>query len=126
MIRVSVDFVFVGVGMSIPISAALGIKRGLDDTHSRSESAGHIHNHMIVADQEAVLENLGRDVPIAQMPCNLNEVLRYCTGYLGQRFLRSAEHHPFTSLQYNAVTVSHHGGFREVEQEIPSAVCSQP
>ena len=55
MIRVSVDFVFVGVSMSIPISAALGIKRGLDDTHSRSESPDHTNNHMIVADQEAVV-----------------------------------------------------------------------
>jgi hypothetical protein len=62
--------------MSTPISAALGIKRGLDDTHSRSESPDHTNNHMIVADQEAVLENLGRDVPIAQMPCNPNEVFR--------------------------------------------------
>jgi hypothetical protein len=72
----------------IGVSAAFGIERRLDLDHARTEALHHGLDDMVAADAQALGHDLRRQMTIAEMPADANEVVRIATADLQQRLGR--------------------------------------
>jgi hypothetical protein len=56
------------VMVAVTVSAAFGLKSGLDDLKICPEAAEHVFDHMVGPNPKNVVSNLRRQMPIAQVP----------------------------------------------------------
>jgi hypothetical protein len=73
------------------IGAAFGIERRFDLDQARAQPSHHRLDHMIAADAQSPLRDLGRQVPIAEVPGEANQMLRIAPPDFQKRFGR--RHH---------------------------------
>jgi hypothetical protein len=86
MRRVVVQAAFSGVGMAAAgIGAAFGIERRFDLDHARPQPLHHRLDDMIAPDPQALGHNLRRQVTVAKVPGDPNQMLRVVAADLGQR-----------------------------------------
>jgi methionyl-tRNA synthetase len=69
------DAVAHGLGLG-RIGAALGLEGAFDEGDLAAELAGHVLDHGVAADADAVGHDLHRQVPVAQMPGHAGEIAR--------------------------------------------------
>ena len=106
-------------GMSVPrlimraicmrvagIGAACGIERRFDLDEARAQSSHHLLNHMIAPDAQSPLRDLGRQVPVAEMPGQPHQPLRRIRPHLHQRLRRGAHQDDAALLQKQPVAVA--------------------
>jgi hypothetical protein len=60
----------------VGIGAAFGIERRFDLDQARAQPSQHRLDHMIAADAQSPLRDLGRQVPIAEVPGEANQMLQ--------------------------------------------------
>src|ERR1700742_1739902 len=72
------------------IGAAFGIERRLDLDDARAETLHHCLDHMVAPDPQALGHDLGRQMAIAEMPGNPNQMQRGDAAGLDQRLRRRA------------------------------------
>ncbi|KQT15011.1 hypothetical protein ASG57_32895 [Bradyrhizobium sp. Leaf396] len=73
---------------SIRIRPAFWIERRLDLDHARAEPLHHLLDHVIAADAQGLRHDLGRQMAVAEMPADANEVVRIAAADLEQRLGR--------------------------------------
>ena len=58
----------VGIVVVLAVGAAFGIERRANLAHLGAEALQHVDDHVVVADQDAVILDLRRQVAVAEMP----------------------------------------------------------
>jgi len=88
------------VGMVVPmtfVGATLGLEGPRDTLHRATEPAHHLGQHVVVADVEGVIADLGRGMAIADMPRDLGEAGRRLSAHL-EEILRRGDHLDQTAI----------------------------
>ena len=99
------------------IGAALRLERRLHHFDRGAEAARHLLQHGIAGDADAVGEQLGRDMAVAEMPGEARQMMRVARDDLRHRLLGGDHRDRASVLERNPVILLQPGGFRQVEQE---------
>jgi hypothetical protein len=103
------------------IGAAFGIEWRLDLDHARAQSPDHGFDDVVPADAQAFRHDLRRQMPVAEMPGDADQMLRIASSDLEQRL--SSRHHfdePLILQDQRIAATQCHGVF-QVEQEFEPA-----
>lgn len=101
----------------IRIGAAFGIERRLDLDHAGTEALHHGLDDVIAADAQALGHDLRRQMAVAEMPADADEMMRVVATDLEQR-LGCRNHFDQPSvLQHKRIAAAERDGILEVEQE---------
>ena len=103
------------------IGAAFGIERRLDLDHARAEPLHHRLDDMVAADAQALGHDLRRQMAIAEMPADADEVVRIVAADLEQPLRRGDHFDQPAVLQHQGVAAAQRDGILQVEQELPPA-----
>ena len=103
------------------IGAAFRIERRLDLDHAGAEPLHHRFDHMIAADTQAFCHELRRQMAVAEMPCNTNQMLRIGAADLDQRLRRRDHLDHAAILQHQRIAAAQRDGVFKVEQEFEAA-----
>jgi hypothetical protein len=107
-----VDMAAAGVG------AALGIERRFDLDHTRPQPLHHRLDNVIAPDAQALGRDLRRQVSVAEMPGDPDQVLRIGTPDLGQWFGRGDHLDQPVIVEHQRVATSQRGCVFQVEQKL--------
>ncbi len=100
------------------IGTALGVEGRLNGAHLPAKALHHRLDHVVAADAQLLAHDLNRQMPVAEMPGEAQQMLRAFGADFRQRLARAHNFHhaPVFELQGVAGAQSH--GFMQVEQEI--------
>ena len=102
----------------IGIGAAFGIERRLDLDHARTEALHHGFDDVVAADAQALGHDLRRQMTIAEMPADADEVMRIAAADLQQR-LGCRDHFDQPPVfQHQRVAAAQGDGVFQVEQKL--------
>ncbi|OAF12228.1 hypothetical protein AYJ54_06995 [Bradyrhizobium centrolobii] len=122
MMRMIIMAMRVVVGMTrIGIGAAFGIERRLDLDHARTEPLHHRFDDMVAADAQALGHDLRRQMAVAEMPGDADEVVRITAADFQQRLRRRDHLDQPAVLQHQGIAAAKCDGVFEVEQEFEPA-----
>lgn len=110
-------FMIMAERLAMTVGAALGIKGGQHGGHRGAKPLQHVFDDMIVADAQPVAEKLSRQMPVAEMPGDANEVGRTSGTDLKKALGHRLHQDQPTILELESVAVLHDGRFLEVEKE---------
>jgi len=99
------------------IGAALRLERRIDDIDGGPQTARHLFQYRITRDADAVREQLGRDMAIAEVPGETRQMVRVVCINLGDRLLGSDHGDDAAIVQSETVAVLQAGSLNKVEQE---------
>jgi hypothetical protein len=99
------------------IGAAFRIERCLDLDNRRPEAARHILNDMITPDAQALLQEFGRQVTIAEMPGDARQRGGVGAADLREAFGSGDDFDDASVLQRQAVAGAQHHRLGQIEQE---------
>lgn len=102
----------------IGVSAAFGIERRLDLDHARAEAFHHGLDDVVAADAQSFGHDLRRQMAIAEMPGDADEVMRIAAADLEQRLGRRNHFDQRSVLQHQRIAAAQCNGVLQVEQEI--------
>src|SRR5215831_8148763 len=111
-----------GIMIVLAVGAAFGIERRADLAHLRAQAFQHVDDDMIVADQDAALVDLRRQVAVAEMPGETREGGGAAAAHFDQVLLGGAHLDEAALLQPEAVAAVQHDGLDEIEQEVEAAI----
>ena len=99
--------VMVGVAamLVVMVGPAHGTKRPLDDLDRGAEPDEHVDEHVIVGDVDRLARDLGRHVPVADMPGEREEVERIIGADLDKALGRSLHLDEPAALQPDGIAV---------------------
>lgn len=124
--------VIVAMGMRVavivillPVGTAFGIKRRGHFIDARAQPFQHVDDDMIVADQDAVMLDLGRQMAIAEMPGEASQRGRVRCRYRNQRLVSGADFDNTAIIEQKAVAIAQDRRFRQIEQKLQTAIGGQ-
>jgi len=103
------------------IGAALGIEWRLDLDDAGAQPFDHRLDDVIAADAQALGHDLGRQMTIAEMPGDPDQMMRVASLDLEQRLRRRHHLDKPAILQHQGVPATQRNGVVEVEQEFQPA-----
>ena len=103
------------------IGAALGIERRFDFDDARAQSFHHRLDDMIPADAQALRHDLGRQMAVAEMPGDADEMQGIGAADLDQRFGRRDHFDEPAVFQHQRVAAAQSHRVFEDEQELKPA-----
>jgi hypothetical protein len=122
MRRVVVRLAFRRVGVAaFGIGAAFGIERRFDLDHARAQSPDHRLDDMVAADAQAARGDLGRQMAVAEMPGDPDQMLRIGPANFDQRLRRGDDLDQPAVVEHQRIAAAQHGGVFQVEQKLKSA-----
>jgi len=89
------------------IGAALGLEGGLEVDELRSEAAEHGLDHVIWSDPKNRIADLGRKVPISQVPGNANQLPGVGMPDLDDELRRGLDPDPSSIVELEPISVGH-------------------
>ncbi|MHC2382472.1 hypothetical protein ACVIHA_006870 [Bradyrhizobium liaoningense] len=101
----------------IGIGPAFGIERRLDLDHARAEALHHGLDDVVAADAQGLGHDLRRQMAIAEMPADPDEMVRIAAADLQQRLGRRDHFDQPPVLQHQRVAAAQRDGMLQVEQE---------
>ena len=99
------------------IGASFRIERRLDLDDARAQSLDHRFDDMIAADAQALGHDLRRQMPVAEMPGDPDQMMRILPPYLEQRLRRCHHLDQPVIVKHQGVAAAQRDGVFEVEQE---------
>ena len=115
-------FIAVVVMMAASVGAAFRIERRIDVGHLRAQAPHHILDHVITADDEPVAIEHGRQMPVAEMPGNADEVTQVVTADFSEWLRRGNNFDMLPVLQHQRIACTQPMGLFEIEQELEPVV----
>lgn len=103
------------------IGPALGVESGLDSPDLPAEALHHRLDHVVAADAQLLPRDLNRQMPVAEMPGEAQQMLRAFRADLGQRLARAQDFHQAPILELQRVARAQGDRLRQIEQEIQAA-----
>ena len=105
----------------IGVSAAFGIERRLDLDHLRAQPLHHRLDHVVTANAQGFGHELRRQMAVAEMPGDADEMVRIAAADLEQRLGRRHHFHQPAILQHQRIAAAQRDGVLEIEQEFEPA-----
>jgi len=106
------------------IGAPFGIEWRLDLDHARAQSLHHRLDDMVAPDTQAARRDLRRQMTVAEMPGDPNQVLRIGAANLGQRLRRRDDLDQPVIVEHQRIAAAQHGGIFQIQQEFkPARAC---
>jgi hypothetical protein len=103
------------------IGATFGIEWRFDLDHARAQSLHHRLDDMVAPDTQTPRRDLRREMAVAEMPGDPNQMLRIGAANLGQRLrCRDDLDQPFIVEHQRITAVQHRGSF-EIQKEFKPA-----
>jgi hypothetical protein len=99
------------------IGAAFGIERRFDLDHPRTQPLHHRLDDVIAPDPQAFADDLGRQMAVAEMPGNPDQMMRVGDADLEQRFRRRDHLDQPAIVEHQRIAAAQCDGIFEVEQE---------
>jgi hypothetical protein len=103
------------------VGAALGIERRLDLDDSGPEALHHRFDHMVAPDPQALGHDLGRQMPIAEMPGDPNQMQWIGAADLDQRLGRGDHFDQPAVLEHQRIAAAQCDRVFQIEQEFQPA-----
>ena len=103
------------------IGATFGIERRLDLDDKRAQTLHHRLDDVITADAQALGHDLRRQMPVAEMPGDPDQMMRIDAADFEQRLRRRHHLDQAAILEHQGVAAAQRDGVFEVEQERQSA-----
>ena len=103
------------------IGPALRIERRFDLDYARAEPVHHRLDDVVAPDPQAPGHDLGRQMTIAEMPGEANQVLGIGTPDLGQRLRRRDHLHQPAVIEHQRVAAAQRDCAFQIEQEFKPA-----
>lgn len=103
------------------IGTALGIEWRFDLDNARAQPLHHILDDMIAADSQRASHDLRRQMAIAEMPGNANEVVRVVAADFHEVLGRGDDLDQPAVLQHQRIAAAKRHRMFEIEQEFKSA-----
>jgi len=103
------------------IGATFGIERRLDLDDARAEPLHHRLDYMIAADAQPLRHELRRQMTVAEMPGDPDQMMRIASLDLEQRLGRRHHLDQPAVLQHQRIAAAERDGVFEIEQELQSA-----
>jgi hypothetical protein len=103
------------------IGAAFGIERRLDLDDPRAETFHHFLDHVVATDAQRLGRNLRRQVAIAEVPGDANQVLWIGAADFEQRLRRCDHFDQSPILQHQRIATAQSRGVFEIEKEFEPA-----
>jgi hypothetical protein len=108
--------------MAVPgISSGFGIERRIYVLHRSTEASHHVLNDMIAANEDVVLGQHDRKMPIAEMPGDADKTARRRRADFRQGLRRGLDANPAAVLQQERIAVAQALRARQVEQKFEPA-----
>lgn len=106
------------MGMPVPrgIGACFRIKRCTNGVDVTAQPPHHVGNHMIVADENTLFLDHGRQMPVAQMPRHTQQMQRVVTSHFQQVFLLRFNPHDTAVFQQQSFASAEQAGMLQIEQ----------
>ena len=109
--------VIMTLGLTMPVGTAFRIK-GCDQlAQLAAEFFDHVLNHVITPDTQRVAHQLGRQMPVAEMPGDLNKMRAIRCADFHQVFRFSADLNDPAVVENQAVTVMQMNGICLIQKE---------
>jgi hypothetical protein len=110
------------VGMAAAgIGAAFGIERRLDFDHACAQALHHRLDDVIAPDPQAPGHDLGRQMPVAEMPAETHQMLRIDPANLQQRLRRRHHLDQPAVVEHQRVAAAQRRRIFQVEQKFQPA-----
>lgn len=103
------------------IGPAFRVERRFDGDDARAEAAHHLLDNVIAPDAKALTDDLGRQMAIAEMPCDAHQMMRICAADLHQRLGRSDHLDQPSIFQHQRIAAAQRHRLFQVEQEFKPA-----
>ena len=103
------------------IGAALRIERRFDLDHPRTQPLHHRFDHVIAPDSQAAPGDLRRQVAIAEMPGDANQMLRIAAADFQQRLRRRHDLDQPAVLEHQCIATAQRHRIFEIQQELEPA-----
>ncbi|MGX1169069.1 hypothetical protein AB7M16_005335 [Bradyrhizobium sp. USDA 372] len=113
VMRMVVSMRMAGIG----IGAAFGIERRFDLDHTRAEALHHRLDDVIAANAQGLGQDLRRQVTVAEMPADADEVVRIAAADFQQRLGRRDHLDQPSILKHQRIAAAQCDGILQVEQE---------
>ncbi len=111
-----------GMGVAAAgVGAALGIERRLDLDDSGAEALHHRLDHVVAPDPQTLGHDLGRQMPIAEMPGDPNQMQRIGAADFEQRLGRGDHFDQPAVLEHQRIAAAERHRIFEIEQELEPA-----
>jgi hypothetical protein len=124
-VGVSVVIVIAVIRVAMGVGAAFRLERLLDVAHGRAETADHLLDDVIAANEQAVGRDCRRQVAVADMPGDARQRDRVGGNDLGERLGRGPYRHNATVLEKECVAVVQDGRLLQVEEELGAVFAAQ-
>lgn len=111
-----------GIVVVLAVGPAFGIEGNADLADIRPQALQHVDDDMIVADQQAVMVDLGRQMPVAEMPGQPCERRGIAAAHLDEILLGGPHLDEAALLQLEPVTAMQHHRLDQIEQEIEPTI----
>jgi hypothetical protein len=103
------------------IGAAFGIERRFDLDDARAQALDHRLDDVIAPDPQSPWHDLGRQMPVAEMPGEANQMMRIDATNLNQRLRRRHHLDQPAVFQHQRIAAAQRHRVLEVEQEFEPA-----
>ncbi len=107
------------------VSAAFGLEGGLHSHENRSEVTEHVLNDVVRSYAKNLFSDLGRQMPVSQVPGDAYELSRISMPHLDDDFGRGSDPEPSPVFELQTVSIGHGDRFRKVEKDVFTVICSQ-
>lgn len=114
--------IVMAVDAAVTIGAAFGMEGGVDGHDIGAELDEHVLDHVITADAQAVAQQFGRQVPVAEVPGEAQQMRPILGCHLDQRLGRRLDRNDAPVLEQQPVTLLQRHGLGQVEQEFGPAL----
>ena len=115
----------VAVDGAVAVGAAFRVEWALDGAHGSAETCHHFGDHVVVADVDDTLADLGGEMPVAEVPGDAGQCALVCTRYFQQSLRRGLDAHDAAILEADAIAGTQHGRLGEIEQERQAAASNE-
>jgi hypothetical protein len=103
------------------IGAAFGIEWRFDLDHPRAQSLHHRFDDVIAPDPQPLADDLGRQMAVAEVPGNPNQMVRIIAADLHQRLRRRDHFDQPAIVEHQRIAAAQRDGVFEIEQEFKPA-----
>jgi hypothetical protein len=107
------------------VSAAFGLERDFHFYEIRSKTNEHILDHMVRPNAKNLVSNLGRQMPISQMPRKARQLIGIFMSDFDNELRCRLNLEPSTIFKLQAISISHGNRLGEIEQDIFALIPSQ-
>ena len=118
IVAVIVRGLFGRVRMAAGIGAAFGVERRFDLDHPRAEPLHHRLDDVIAPDPQALGHDLGRQMPVTQMPGDPHQMMRIMPANFKQRLRRCDHLDQPAVLKHQRIAAAQCQSVFQIEQEL--------